>query len=80
MDSEKGNRVFARGGGGTMCPPPWFLEPKKSLVWIGLTKKSATLESFLPRAIILWNDLPTNVQSSKTLSTFKTKLRVHLSL
>ena len=19
-----------------MCPPPWFLEPKKSLVWIGL--------------------------------------------
>ena len=32
MDSEKGNRVFARG---TMCPP-WFLEPKKSLVWIGL--------------------------------------------
>ena len=27
-----------------------------------LTKKSATLESLLPRAIILWNDLPTNVQ------------------
>ena len=47
---------------------------------VPLTKKSATLESFLPRAIILWNDLPTNVQSSKTLSTFKTKLRVHLSL
>ena len=41
-------------------------------------KKSATLESFLPRAIILWNDLPTNVQSSKTLSTFKTKLRLRL--
>ena len=35
MDSEKGNRVFARGA---QCapPPPWFLEPKKSLVWIGL--------------------------------------------
>ena len=47
---------------------------------VPLTKKSATLESFLPRAIILWDDLPTNVQSSKTLSTFKTKLRVHLSL
>ena len=30
---------------------------------VPLTKKSATLESFLPRAIILWNDLPTNVQS-----------------
>ena len=47
---------------------------------VPLTQNSATLESFLPRAIILWNDLPTNVQSSKTLSTFKTKLRVHLSL
>ena len=33
MDSEKGNRVFARGA---QCAPPWFLEPKKSLVWIGL--------------------------------------------
>ena len=34
MDSEKGNRVFARGA--QCAPPPWFLEPKKSLVWIGL--------------------------------------------
>ena len=34
MDSEKGNRVFARGA---QCAPPWFLEPKKSLVWIGLS-------------------------------------------
>ena len=33
MDSEKGNRVFARGHN---VPPPWFLEPKKSLVLIGL--------------------------------------------
>ena len=33
MDSEKGNRVFVRGA---QCAPPWFLEPKKSLVWIGL--------------------------------------------
>ena len=29
--SEKGNRVFARGA---QCAPPWFLEPKKSLVWM----------------------------------------------
>ena len=37
MDSEKGNRVFARGA---QCapPPPWFLEPQKNLVWIGLIK------------------------------------------
>ena len=34
MDSEKGNRVFARGA--QCAPPPWFLEPKKSLVWIEL--------------------------------------------
>ena len=44
MDSEKGNRVFARGGGGTMCPPPpppWFLEPIKSRV--GLTTTAMIL-------------------------------------
>ena len=35
MDSEKGNRVFARGHN-VPPPPPWFLEPQKSLVWIGL--------------------------------------------
>ena len=33
MDSEKGNRVFARGA---QCATPWFLEPPKSQVWIGL--------------------------------------------
>ena len=33
MDSEKGNRVLL----GAHCAPPWFLEPKKSLVWIGLS-------------------------------------------
>ena len=39
MDSEKGNRVFARGA---QCapPPPWFLEPKKSLVWMGLNQST----------------------------------------
>ena len=30
MDSEKGNRVLL---GGHNVPPPWFLEPTKSLVW-----------------------------------------------
>ena len=33
---EKGNRVFARGGGGGHNVSPWFLELKKSLVGIGL--------------------------------------------
>ena len=43
MDSEKGNRVFARGAQCAPPPPPWFLEPKKSLVWIGLKKKTDSL-------------------------------------
>ena len=41
MNSEKGNRVLpgAGGGGGAQwCPPPWFLEHKKSLVRIGLSE------------------------------------------
>ena len=40
-----------------------------------LQKKSATLNSFLPRAIILWNTLPFDVQSSKSLGMFKSKLK-----
>ena len=36
MDSEKGNKVFARGGRGTMCPTPWFLEHKKKPGWDGV--------------------------------------------
>ena len=47
---------------------------------VPFTKKSATLNSFLPRAIILWNTLPFDVQSSKSLGMFKSKLKTHLSL
>ena len=47
---------------------------------VPLTKKSASLNSFLPRAIISWNALPAEVQSSKTLLTLKNRLRAHLSL
>ena len=39
---------------------------------VPFTKKSATLNSFLPRAIILWNTLSFDVQSS--LGMFKSKL------
>ena len=46
MDSEKGNRVFARGHN---VPPPWFLEPQKSLVWIGLRQD--------PLDLIFWSFL-----------------------
>ena len=48
-----------------------------------ISKKScflrfATLSSFLPRAIISWNALPAEVQSSKALLTFKNRLTAHL--
>ena len=46
---------------------------------VPLTKKSATLNNFFPRAIFSWNALPAEVQSSNTL-TFKNRLRAHLSL
>ena len=46
---------------------------------VPFTKKSATLNSFLPRAIILWNTLPFGVQSCKSLGMFKSKLKTHLS-
>ena len=47
---------------------------RKSSYPVPFVRKTATLQSFLPRAIILWNDLPNDVQASKTLSTFKSRL------
>ena len=44
------------------------------------TRKSSTLASFLPRAIILWNALPKEIQLSKSLSLFKKELRAHFYL
>ena len=49
-------------------PVPWALQ------------KNLPLSSFLPRAIILWNALPFDVQSSKSLGMFKSKLKTHLWL
>ena len=40
MDSEKGNMDFA-GGNNVSPPPPWFMEHKRTLVGIGLTRKLA---------------------------------------
>ena len=45
---------------------------------VPLVKKSATLQSFLPRTIIAWNDLPQSIQQCTTLSSFKHHLRQHL--
>ena len=47
---------------------------------VPLVKKTSTLSSFIPRSIILWNDLPSFVQQSRSISIFKTRLRSHLKL
>ena len=42
--------------------------------------RSSTLKSFLPRAIILWNALPVELQAMKSVQSFKAALRSHLKL
>ena len=37
--------------------------------------KSSTMQSFLPRATVFWNELPASIQSSSSLHSFKAKLR-----
>ena len=51
---------------------------RKELYPVPLVKKSSSLSSFLPRSIILWNSLPSELQKSSSLSTFKSALRSHL--
>ena len=43
-----------------------------------LLQKYFSLSSFLPRLIILWNSLPSELQKSSSLSTFKSALKSHL--
>ena len=43
-------------------------------------QKTWTLSSFAPRSIVLWNTLPKEIQESKTLTKFKTRLRTHLHI
>ena len=57
-----------------------WLFAQKALLSCPLYKKSATLISVLPWASSLWNTLPFDVQSSKSLGMFKSKLKPHLSL
>ena len=37
--------------------------------------KSSTMQSFLPRATVFWNELPASIQSSSSPHSFKAKLR-----
>ena len=36
--------------------------------------KSSTMQSFLPRATVFWNELPASIQSSSSLHSFKAKI------
>ena len=47
---------------------------------VPLVKKASTLSGFIPRAIILWNDLPGTVQQLRCISVFKRKLKSLLKL
>ncbi len=42
------------------------------------TNLAMTLKSFFPRALMLWNNLPSYIQSKKSVSQFKLKLREHI--
>ena len=42
--------------------------------------RTSTLNSFLPRAVALWNALPTNVQQVSSIYTFKKLLQSHLKI
>ena len=42
--------------------------------------KTKTMQEFLPRAIVLWNNLPAAVQDSSSLTTFKCNLRAFLKI
>ena len=53
---------------------------RKSGYPVPATRKSSTLASFVPRSIVLWNGLPKEIQESKTLTNFKTRLRTHLHI
>ena len=41
---------------------------------------SRALKAFLPRSIILWNDLPPDIQALRTVASFKAALKKHLKL
>ena len=53
---------------------------QKSGYPVPATRISSTLSSFVPRSIVLWNTLPKEIQESKTLTNFKTRLRTHLHI
>ena len=53
---------------------------RKSSYPVPVVNKKSTLRSFLPRAIILWNDLPRDIHRTTSLEKFKTQLKFHLNI
>ena len=43
-------------------------------------RSSRALTAFLPRSIILWNDLPPDIQALRTVASFKAALKKHSKL
>ena len=43
-------------------------------------KGTSTMDSFLPRAVVLWNELSMDIQQSSSTFIFKKRLRTHLKL
>ena len=53
---------------------------RKTSFPVPVVSRKSTLSSFLPRAIILWNALPSTIHSTHTLFLFKKLLKEHLGL
>ena len=53
---------------------------RKSGYPVPAIRKSSTLSSFVPRAIVLWIALPKEIQESNMLTKFKTRLRTDLHI
>ena len=53
---------------------------RKSSYPVPTVSRTSTLTSFLPRAIILWNGLPADLQLLTTSNSFKSALEKYLKL
>ena len=68
----------------TFLLPPLSLSSgytfRKLSYWFPAVKRTSTMNSFLLRAVALWNELPMDIQQSSSIFIFKKRLRTHLKL
>ena len=57
-----------------------YVQLKKVIIPCPCCQQKSTLRSFLPRAIILRNDLPRDIHRTTSLEKFKTQLKFHLNI